>query len=105
MRRARPLEASLPMHQNERRAMVAGWVLGQAIGFIQVPLPPFADAVHVWDTQDRRWVAFPTLLTPQSEFLADYDWLPAVLSRCCFAIAQSHKPPAMSSMAPYRALR
>jgi hypothetical protein len=106
MRRARPLEASLPMHQNERRAMVAGWVLGQAIGFIQVPPPPFADAVHVWDTQDRRWVAFPNpLLTPQSEFLADYDWLPAVLESVLLAIAQSHKPPAMSSMTPYRALR
>ena len=106
MRRARPLEASLPMHENERRTMVAGWVLGQAIGFIQVPPPPFADAVHVWDTDSRRWLAFPNpLLTPQSEFLADYDWLPAVLESVLLAIAQSHKPPAMSSMAPYRALR
>ncbi len=106
MRRARPLEASLPMHENERRAMVAGWVLGQAIGFIQVPPPPFAEAVHVWDTSARRWLAFPNpLLTPQSEFLADYDWLPAVLESVLLAIAQCHKPPAMASMAPYRALR
>ncbi|GAB08672.1 hypothetical protein GOARA_015_00100 [Gordonia araii NBRC 100433] len=106
MRRSRPLEASLPMHANERLAMVGGWILGQAIGFIQVPGPPFADAVHVWDSGAHRWLPFPNpLLTPPSEFLAEYDWLPAVLESSLLAIAQSHQPPVMASMAPYRALR
>ncbi|MFT4201970.1 tubulin-like doman-containing protein [Gordonia sp. (in: high G+C Gram-positive bacteria)] len=106
MRRARPLQASLPMHENERRAMVGGWVLGQALGMIQVPAEPFTEAVHVWDTQARTWLPFPNpLLTPPAEFLAEYDWLPAVLESVLVAIAQSHQPPVMSSMAPYRALR
>ncbi|QKT08158.1 hypothetical protein HUN08_13875 [Gordonia sp. X0973] len=106
MRRSRPLQASLPMHENERRAMVGGWLLGQAIGQVQIPGPPFADAVHVWDSQASRWLPFPNpLLTPPSEFLAEYDWLPAVLESLLVAIAQSHQPPVMASMAPYRALR
>lgn len=45
------------------------------------------------------------LLTPPSEFLAEYDWLPAVLESVLLAIAQSHQPPVMTSMAPYWALR
>ncbi|GAB19900.1 hypothetical protein GOEFS_096_00770 [Gordonia effusa NBRC 100432] len=106
MRRSRPLEASLPMHQTERRAMVAGWVLGRAVGRIQVPEAPFTQAAHVWDDEARQWIAFPNpLLTPPSEFLADYDWLPAVLESVLLAMAQSHQPPAMASMKPYRALR
>ncbi len=106
MRRTRPLEASLPMHETERRAMVAGWILGRAVGYVQVPEAPFTQAVHVWDTESRRWLAFPNpLLTPPSEFEAAYDWLPAVLESVLLAIAQSHQRPVMSSMYPYRALR
>ncbi|NMO00157.1 hypothetical protein HH308_02885 [Gordonia sp. TBRC 11910] len=106
MRRSRPLEASLPMHENERRAMVAGWVLGRAIGRVQVPAAPFTQAAHVWDDEVHQWIPFPNpLLTPPSEFLADYDWLPAVLESVLLAMAQSHQPPAMASMKPYRALR
>lgn len=106
MRRTRPLSASLPMHDNERRACVAGWVLGRAIGFIQVPGEPFSEPAYVWSTAERRWLPFPNpLLTPPSEFLAGYDWLPAVLESYLLAIAQSHQPPVMASMAPYSALR
>lgn len=106
LRRSRPLAASLPMHQTERRTMVAGWILGRAVGFIQVPQEPFTQPVRVWDTESRRWLGFPNpLLTPPSEFLASYDWLPAVLEGVLIAIAQSHQPPVMASMQPYRALR
>ena len=105
-RRARPLEASLPMHEAERRAMVAGWLLGRVVGFVRTPEPPFGQPVRVWDTDTRQWLPFPhPLLTPPSEFLADYDWLPAVLESVLLAIAQSHQPPVMTSMQPYRALR
>lgn len=106
MRRARPLAASLPMTEAERRACVAGWVLGRAIGFIQVPNEPYDQPAHVWSADERRWLPFPNpLLTPPSEFLAPYDWLPAVLESYLLAIAQSHQPPVMTSMQPYTALR
>lgn len=105
-RRTRPLAASLPMHENERRAMVAGWILGRAIGFIRVPEPPFTQPVQVWDRDAARWLSFPQpLLTPQTEFKAEYDWLPAIMESVLIAIAQSHQPPVMNSMLPYRAMR
>ena len=76
------------------------------IGFIQVPTEPFTHPAHVWDTEQRRWQPFPNpLLTPPSEFLANYDWLPAILESFLLAIAQSHQPPVMSSLRPYIALR
>ena len=109
MRRARPLDAALPMHPNERRAMVAGWTLGRAIGFVQTTNPPFSPETpspYVWDTDTQRWLQFPQpLLTPPTEFIADYDWLPAVLESVLIGMARSHQPPVMSSMLPYRALR
>lgn len=106
MRRARPLAAALPMHEAERRTCVAGWVLGRAIGFIQIPVEPYDQPAHVWNAEERRWLAFPNpLLTPPSEFFAPYDWLPAVMESFLLAIAQSHQPPVMASMQPYSALR
>lgn len=106
MRRARPLAAALPMHPAERLASVAGWILGRVLGFIHVPGEPYTEAAQVWSTQERRWVPFPNpLLTPPSEFLAPYDWLPAVLESFLIAIAQSHQPPVMSSLLPYVSLR
>lgn len=106
MRRARPLTAALPMHPAERQACVAGWILGRAIGFIHVPSDPHGQPAQVWSTEERRWLPFPNpLLTPPSEFLAGYDWLPAILESFLLAIAQSHQPPVMSSLQPYVALR
>ncbi|MEP9395102.1 tubulin-like doman-containing protein [Gordonia sp. VNQ95] len=105
-RRARPLAASLPMHIDERRAMVGGWILGRSLGYVSVPDAPYTQGARVWDDETKRWLPFPAqLLTPPSEFLADYDWLPAILESVLLAIANSHQPPAMSSMHPYRALR
>lgn len=105
-RRARPLPAALPMHPEERRACVAGWVLGRAVGFIQLPSEPYTQPAHVYSTEERRWLSFPNpLLTPPTEFSAQYDWLPAILESFLLAIAQSHQPPVMSSMAPYVSLR
>jgi hypothetical protein len=105
-RRSRPLAASLPMTDVERRTMTAGWFLGQIIGRIQIPPPPYADPVRIFDGDTRQWLTFPhPLLTPPSAFTAQYDWLPAVLESILLAIAQSQQPPVMTSLRPYQVLR
>ncbi|MCT7366644.1 tubulin-like doman-containing protein [Mycolicibacterium llatzerense] len=105
-RRSRPLAASLPMTDDERRTMTAGWFLGQLTGRIQIPASPYTDPVRIYDGQDNQWLAFPNpLLTPPSAFQASYDWLPAVLESVLLAIAQSHEPPVMRSLRPYGVLR
>ena len=40
------VSASLPMTDVERRAMTAGWFLGQLIGRIQIPASPYTEAVR-----------------------------------------------------------
>ncbi|MGU3291486.1 tubulin-like doman-containing protein [Williamsia sp. M5A3_1d] len=105
-RRARPLEAALPMTDVERRTMTAGWFLGQIIGRIGIPDAPYDKPVQVWDGSAGRWLDFPhPLLTPPRRFLAAYDWLPAVMESVLIAIAYSHQSPAMSSLLPYQTLR
>lgn len=105
-RRTRPLQASLPMAAAERRAMTAGWFLGQVIGRIQIPSSPYTEPVRIYDGDNGEWLAFPhPLLTPPAQFTASYDWLPAVLEGVLLAIAQSHEPPVMRSLRPYRVLR
>lgn len=105
-RRARPLHAALPMADVERRAMVAGWFLGQIVGAIRIPESPFNRPVEVFDRDNREWLSFPhPLLTPPERFKASYDWLPAVLESILLAIARSHQNPVMGSLLPYRVLR
>ncbi|MDO5752289.1 tubulin-like doman-containing protein [Arthrobacter sp.] len=106
-RRARPLAASLPMGQEERRALVAGWFVGQITGRLRLPEPPYTSAVEVWDEENGYWAQFPNpLLTPPSQFLAkSYDWLPAVLESILLAVANTHQSPVLSSMRPYNLLR
>ena len=106
LRRSRPLAASLPMTDAERRTMTAGWFVGQIIGRIRIPLAPYTEPVRIYDDTAERWLDFPSpLLTPPSEFKASYDWLPAVLESILLAMAQSHEPPMMASLRPYQALR
>ena len=105
-RRSRPLPASLPMTDAERRTMTAGWFVGQIVGRIQIPAPPYKEPVRIYDGDTSQWLHFPNpLLTPPSEYKASYDWLPAVLESILLAIAQSHEPPLMSSLRPYQVLR
>lgn len=105
-RRARPLTAALPMHDDERRAMTAGWFLGLMVGRVRIPAEPYDEPVRVWESTLAGWVDFPhPLLTPPSRFLVKDDFLPAVLESVLLAMARSHEPPVMSSMLPYRALR
>lgn len=105
-RRSRPLAASLPMTDAERRTMTAGWFIGQILGRIQIPASPYTDPVRIFDGDDNQWLTFPNpLLTPPSAFTASYDWLPAVLEGILLAIATSHEPPVMRSLRPYGVLR
>lgn len=105
-RRSRPLSAGLPMTDDERRTMTAGWFLGQLIGRIQIPASPYTDPVRIFDGEQGQWLSFPNpLLTPPSAFTASYDWLPAVLESILLAVAQSHEPPVMRSLRPYGVLR
>lgn len=105
-RRSRPLDASLPMGQAERQAMVAGWFLGQILGEIRIPESPFTRAVEIWDREAGNWAAFPNpLLTPPGAFRATYDWLPAILESILLAQTQIHEAPVMASLRPYILLR
>jgi hypothetical protein len=94
------------MTDAERRTLTAGWFVGQIIGRIQIPAPPYTEPVRIYDGASGQWLSFPNpLLTPPSEYKASYDWLPAVLESVLLAIAQSHEPPLMSSLRPYQVLR
>jgi hypothetical protein len=105
-RRARPLPAALPMAPRERRAMVAGWYIGQIIGELKIPAPPYNKPVEIYDRNAGRWIGFPDpLLTTPQQFLAQYDWLPAVLESVLIAIARVTDAPELSSLRPYACLR
>lgn len=105
-RRARPLDASLPMGDTERRAMVAGWFLGQVLGELRLPESPYDRPVEIWDRDAGNWAAFPNpLLTPPGSFRATYDWLPAVLESILLAQTRVHETPVMASLRPYVLLR
>ena len=105
-RRARTLDASLAMSDAERRAMVAGWYIGQVVGELIIPGKPFRRPVQIWDPEDGTWVEFAQpLLTPPDRFRAPYDWLPAVLESHLMAIARVQQPPVLASLKPYLLLR
>lgn len=105
-RRARPLDAALPMADVERETMVVGWFLGQIIGDLRIPPAPYTQPVTIWDAESAEWLAFPhPMLTPPDVFLCRQDWLPAVLESILLAYARCHEEPVMASLRPYRALR
>jgi hypothetical protein len=93
--------------------MVAGWFIGELVGQVRSPKPPYVaepGPAEIWDADVSRWIAFPhPLLTPPQQFVADYDWLPAVLESVLMAIARSaEQGPDQSpfaSMRPYILLR
>lgn len=108
-RRARPLPASLPMGDVERRAMVAGWYIGHMTGRLRVPaqedivrLP-----VSIWDAQKTAWTDFPypMLTPPDTPGFETYDLLPAVLESVLLAHAKALQDPLFSSLRPYLLLR
>lgn len=120
-RRARPLPAALPMGEDERRAMVAGWYVGLITGYLSCPQTngrQTNEVPKVYDAANRRWISFPNpLLTPWTSFpsslgaakigrnIIDVDWLPAVLESSLLSIMSVGQTPILASRAPYIALR
>ena len=111
LRRARPLPAALPLTDDERRAMVAGWHIGVLTGRIYISgLGTAAAAAHIFDDAQNEWVPFPPkLLTPPSKFRGNEDWMPAVIESVLLAYADVQSAPAGGrigdSLRPYRLLR
>ncbi|SQG63572.1 Uncharacterised protein [Corynebacterium renale] len=89
LRRTRPLAGSLPLSNDERKALVAGWIVGVSTGRIYVQdqgLP--TAAVHIWDDTTKEWVPFPNpMLTPPSAMLSSVDWMAAVIESVLVAYA------------------
>lgn len=109
LRRSRPLPGVLPMTGAERRALIAGWFLGQVVGRVSVPAPPYSQNVPpamVWVPQLNQWRPFSdVMLTRVPEMVSTTDWLPAVLESSLVAMARAHEQPVAESLLPYRALR
>ncbi|MGV3113371.1 tubulin-like doman-containing protein [Corynebacterium freneyi] len=111
LRRARPLPAALPLTDDERRAMVAGWHIGVLTGRIYISgLGTAAAAAHIFDDAQEEWVPFPQkLLTPPTKFRGNEDWMPAVIESVLLAYADVQTAPPGGrigdSLRPYRLLR
>ncbi|MDO5097457.1 MAG: tubulin-like doman-containing protein [Corynebacterium sp.] len=109
LRRARPLPAALPLSNDERRALVAGWILGLATGRVYVHNQGQKDA-RAWVFDGKEWLPFPQpMLTPPSQMRNSVDWMPAVIESILLAYAESHNKDANGKLAqslrPYQALR
>lgn len=89
LRRSRPLPAALPLSDDERRAMVAGWIIGVTTGRIHISQPNTPQAAaHIFDHESQAWVDFPSpMLTPPTEMQAAIDWMPAVIESVLLAYA------------------
>lgn len=111
LRRARPLPAALPLTEEERRAMVGGWLIGVVTGRIHIADQGRAEAsAHIHDDRARTWVPFPhPMLTQPKDFRTALDWMPAVIESVLLAYAMVQTaPPGGSpgdSLRPYRLLR
>ncbi|RAV33068.1 tubulin-like doman-containing protein [Corynebacterium heidelbergense] len=111
LRRARPLAAALPMGQEERRAMVAGWMVGALTGRIAILNQGSAEASAViFDKEQGKWRPFPKpMLTPPAQLRIAPDWLPAVMESILLAYARfpekGEDNEVGSSLKPYQVLR
>ncbi|MDN6324473.1 MAG: tubulin-like doman-containing protein [Corynebacterium sp.] len=110
-RRSRTIAGSVPLSDDERKAMVAGWIVGTATGriYIQDDGLPTARA-HVYDDARSEWVPFPhPLLTPPKEMRHKIDWMPAVIESVLLAYAniqtRNDKGQPAWSLRPYQLLR
>ena len=108
-RRARQLPGSLPMTTQERRAIVAGWFVGLAVGKVKVPTIKRVgdpETVRVYDSGKHRWVDFPEpMLTPKARFRQPVDWLPAVMESYLLAVVSFGLGEPGEALLPYRVVR
>lgn len=111
LRRTRPLAGALPMSDDERRAMVAGWIIGVATGRVYVSDQGQANAAaHVWHEEKQAWVGFPNpMLTPPTAMQSSIDWMAAVIESVLVAFAsvqeRNQSGAVGESLLPYRLLR
>jgi hypothetical protein len=107
-RRTRVLPGSLPFSDPERRAIVAGWILGQITGHVRVRLGDFGviTAAEVLDLENASWLQLPTKFLTNGEWLVTHpgDALPAVLETVLVASAEVSRG-SVEPLRPYRALR
>jgi hypothetical protein len=108
-RRARPLPAALPVGGDQRRAMVAGWVVGRVVGHIRVPEDAASEnssSVEVFDVMDEVWTRFPQRLVLGREAMrTGADLLPILLETMSLAIAEGFQSAEQDPLKPYTALR
>lgn len=111
LRRSRPLPAALPMTDEERQAMVGGWLVGNITGRIYIANPGQPNAAaYIWDDHEQEWVPFPPqMLTPPTKFMIPLDWMPAVMESILLAYAEVQSTPPGGkigdSLRPYHLLR
>lgn len=111
LRRARPLGAALPLSREELRAMIGGWFIGRITGKIYIQGENQANGrAYIYSKRKQTWIPFVEhMLTPRTQFKANYDWLPAVLESILIAYANVQEIPAGGqigdSLKPYKLLR
>lgn len=108
-RRARALPGCLPLSHAERRAMLAGYVVGKVTGrlrgtYAHEPHEPIRP-IEVYDEGTRRWLAFPSpLLSPFLQGFAADEYA-ALLESQLLAMAACGHDSSMAPLRPYVALR
>lgn len=102
-RRSRPLTGALPCSADERRAMIAGWFLGQITGHLDVGRDP----IRIYSDERGSWLGLPDPLVTSSQWLRNHpeDLLPAVLESMLLAVASAGSTRDLSALWPYQALR
>jgi hypothetical protein len=80
-RRSRPLMSSIPVPPHLRRAYLRGWMIGRALGLIDVS---DLDAPRIWDSE--TWHTFATLLGRRPEHARHV--LPSVLEGVQLALVR-----------------
>ncbi len=107
-KRSRPLPGAIPFGDEERKAMIRGWMIAMACGGIEVPKRlPDSDrqSVRIWDPSDRQWVDFPApQLTPPSRMLVSTEWLAVVLESSVLAYLNT-KDGGLNAFSAYNILR
>lgn len=110
-RRARRLPGGLPMGEEERLALIAGYFLGRVFGLVEVPNDGRSrvfdlNALGSSGQSVGAWLDFPDpLLTPMSAARHPLDKVACLLESVVLAMAACHNRPDMSPLRPYAALR
>ena len=107
-RRARPLPSCIPMSPAERRATVAGYVIGKVTGRMRGKYERLPNVPHrhleVYCEEGERWLPFPKDLTPYDKPW-QVDELPTLLENHLVAVAACGNSSDLGPLQAYRTLR